>query len=60
MRPPFILEDVSGIELRFVDTQHAQDVPILALKDVQDLRTFQCRSVADTVIEKADRKDIYH
>ena len=48
MRPPFLLQDVSGAEFNNVKGEHADGVPALVLKDVQGLQVHNSAFMADT------------
>jgi polygalacturonase len=50
-RPPFVLDDVKGIELSRVKAQHATDSPAFLLKDVQDFSIHASYPLADKRIE---------
>ena len=53
-RPPFILEDVKGASFINVKASHKEGVPAFILKNVTDFSTFQCGSIPDKKIDKAD------
>jgi hypothetical protein len=57
-RPAFILDDVKDIAFNEVRAQTAQGVPAFMLKNVEDFRTHQCRPVADTQLDKVEKKDL--
>ncbi len=52
MRPPFILDDVKGAELNFVNAEKDNGVSSIKLKNVDDLEIFKCESVKDTTIDR--------
>lgn len=53
-RPPFILEDVNGASFINVKAPHAAGVPTFILRNVSDFKTFQCGTVPDKKIDKAE------
>jgi polygalacturonase len=57
-RPPFVLEDVKGIEFSHVQAQKADGVPSFVLINVEDLSIDHCAPVADTQAAKITRKEI--
>jgi hypothetical protein len=54
LRPAFMLEDVKGASFNNVMTSGVPGIPTFILKNVTGFRTFQCGSVADKKIDKAD------
>ncbi|NWJ52868.1 MAG: glycoside hydrolase family 28 protein [Bacteroidetes bacterium] len=52
LRPAFVLNDVKGAEFTNLKAQHATDVPIFVLKDVENLTTFKCKELKDIEIKK--------
>jgi polygalacturonase len=56
MRPGFVLEDVSGVELIHIKLPHTPEVPSLVLKNVKDFSITQSKPVADTQVESAEQK----
>jgi polygalacturonase len=50
-RPPFVLDDVKGVELSRVKAQHGTDTPAFLLKDVQDFSIHASYPLADKRIE---------
>jgi hypothetical protein len=57
-RPPFVLEDVKGIEFSHVQAQKADGVPSFVLMNVENLSIDHCAPVADTQAAKITRKEI--
>jgi len=58
MRPAFVLEDARSIQFRFIDARSADRGPTFSMKDVEDLRFYQCRSIPDTTIERIEQKEL--
>ena len=58
MRPGFVLDDVSGIELIHVKLPQTPEVPSLVLKKVKDFSITQSKPVVDTQVESADQKTL--
>jgi len=50
-RPPFLLNDVNGVEFTHVKAQHVTDSPVFLLKDVQDFSIHASYPLADKRIE---------
>jgi len=50
-RPVFVLEDVSDADFSRVRAEHAADVPIFILKDVEDFTARQCDGLPDTTLD---------
>jgi hypothetical protein len=57
-RPPFILNDVKGIDFRHVKAQHAESVPTFDLKNVEDFSTRDCWPVSDMRLERVATKKL--
>ncbi|GAA4730515.1 rhamnogalacturonidase [Flavisolibacter ginsenosidimutans] len=57
-RPPFILDDVKGAELRYIKAQKAPGASTVVLKNVKDVSIQQVRGLKDAMIQSADRKDL--
>ena len=55
-RPPFILEDVKGAELRFIKAQKNTGASTIMMKNVKDINIQQVQGVKDITINNADRK----
>ena len=55
-RPPFILDDVKGAELRYIKAQKAPNAATVVLKNVKDVNILQVQGVKDIRIQSADRK----
>jgi polygalacturonase len=58
MRPGFVLDDVSGVELIHIKLPPTSEVPSLLLKNVKDFSITQSKTVADTQIESAEQKTL--
>jgi hypothetical protein len=58
LRPGFVLDDVSGIELIHVKLPHTPEVPSLVLKNVKDFSITQSKPVADAQVESAEDKTL--
>jgi polygalacturonase len=58
MRPGFVLDDVSGVELVRVKLPQAPEVPSLVLKNVKDFSITQSKPVADTQVESTEQKKL--
>jgi polygalacturonase len=56
LRPAFLMNDVSGVELHNVKGQHAADVSTFVLKNVSDFNASQWWPFADTRLGKIDLK----
>ncbi len=52
LRSPFILDDVKGAELNFIQADKAVDVSTFKLKDIEGLKIFKCELVKDTTIDR--------
>jgi polygalacturonase len=53
-RPPFILEDVSGVNFMNIKAPHGDGIPFFILKNVKDFKTSGCGTLPDKKIDKAD------
>jgi polygalacturonase len=58
LRPAFWLNDVNGVEFLHVGAQHSMSVPIFDLRNVTDFSTHQCWPLADTRLEKVEKKKL--
>ena len=58
LRPGFVLEDVSGVDLIHLKLLSTQDVPSLVLKNVKDFSVTQSKPVADTQVESTEQKTL--
>src|SRR5713101_6262937 len=58
MRPGFVLDDVSGVELIHVKLPQTAEVPSLVLKNVKDFSITQSKPVADARLESAEQKTL--
>jgi polygalacturonase len=56
LRPAFILNDVKGVDFQHVKAQHAADVPVIALKNVEDFTIHQCKGLPDTRLERVEQR----
>jgi polygalacturonase len=57
-RPPFMLDDVKGAELRFVKAQKANGTPVVVLKNVADVSLQQVAGVKDANVKTAEKKSL--
>jgi polygalacturonase len=55
-RPAFVMNDVKGADFFRVRAQHGADLPTFALKDIEGFSVQQSWPLADTRLEKVDRK----
>ena len=55
-RPPFLLQDVSGVDFNHVSAQREDGVPAFVLRNITDFNIHDCKGVADTHIDRADQK----
>ena len=53
VRPPFVLEDVTGSEFNHVKADHMPGTAIFSLKDVKDFNTYRVRSLTDVHVDSA-------
>jgi len=51
LRPPFVLNDVKGAYFWRLKAQHALNVPIFTLSDVEDFSVQQSAPLSDTRFE---------
>jgi polygalacturonase len=58
MRPSFVLDDVSGVDLVHVKLPQVPEVPSLVLKNVKDFSIMQSKPVADTQVESTEQKSL--
>jgi polygalacturonase len=56
-RSAFVLEDVTDAAFVHVNAQHAADVPRFVLMKVGNFSTHGCPGVADTHLDRAERKE---
>ena len=57
-RSAFILSDVRGVELRHIKAQHAPNIPMFILKDVEEFSILQSQPLADTKFAKVKRQQL--
>lgn len=57
-RPPFLLEDVKGIELIGLKAQVPLNTKMIQLKNVEDLSLFQCSGIPNNTIKKAENRSL--
>jgi polygalacturonase len=57
-RPAFVLNDVRRVEFFHIQTPKTAGVPTFSLMDVTDFAVARCRSVPDTHIETAEKKEL--
>jgi polygalacturonase len=55
-RPAFVLEDVKDAEFRNVRADKAKGIPTFILMKVEDVRVKDSRPVADTRVDRAEKK----
>ena len=55
-RPPIVMNDVKGVDFFRLRAQHGADLPTFSLKDIEGFNLQQSWPLADTRIEKVDRK----
>jgi len=55
-RPPFLLSDVKGADLRHIKAQRSNDVPAFVLTDVEDFSLQQSQPLADTALKKVKQQ----
>jgi polygalacturonase len=58
LRPGFVLDDVSSIELVRVKLPQVPETPSLVLKNVRDFSIMQSKPVADTEVESTEQKTL--
>ena len=58
LRPAFILEDVKNADFHRVKAQHAPDVSVFLLKNVEGFGTHQCQPIPDVQLNHVDRKNL--
>jgi hypothetical protein len=47
---------VKGVDFQHVKAQHAPDVPVIALTNVEDFSIHQCKGLPDTRLERVEQK----
>jgi hypothetical protein len=57
-RPPFVMEDVKGLDVRHVRARHDNGVPVFRLNDVSNVDIKDCQDVPDTKKDRADRDQL--
>jgi polygalacturonase len=57
LRPAFFLDSVKDVEFNHVRAQHAAGVPTFVLKSVEDFLVAQSPGIADTKMQKVDKKE---
>lgn len=57
-RPPFILNDVKGVDFIHMKTQVSPQVPAFVLTNVEDFNIYQSRPIPDTHLDKVDLKNL--
>lgn len=55
-RPPFVLNDVKGVDLYGLRAQHGSSVPTFTLRAVEDFNLQQSRPLPDTLLDRVDAK----
>ncbi len=56
LRPPFLLQVVKGAEFNNVKAQHAPNVPVFVLKDIDGFKTWHSGSIPDTALDHVTDK----
>jgi hypothetical protein len=56
-RPPFVLQDVSDVELHDVNAEKAAGVPTAVLRNVERFRSYHSRAIPDVKIERVERRE---
>lgn len=56
-RPAFMLDDVKGIEFFRTNAQLSKDAKMFVLKNVSDFNIVDSRTVKDTKVERADKRE---
>ena len=54
VRPPLVIENVQGADLSNIKAEHRSDVPVLILRDVENLRAHRVQDVKDVVQGRVD------
>jgi len=57
-RPAFVLDDVHDATFSNIDAQKGDGAPQFILKNVTNFSTHQVNGVADTKVEKAEKKEL--
>ena len=57
-RPPFMLDDVKGAELRFIKAQKANGTPGIVLKNVTDVSIQQVQGIKDVNLKSSEKKTL--
>lgn len=57
-RPPFMLDDVKGAELRYIKAQKAAGASSIVLKNTKDVSIQQVQGVKDATFSAVNRKDL--
>jgi polygalacturonase len=55
-RPPFLLENVSGLDFQHITAQRARDVPTFVLRNVSDFSIHDCPGLLDAHFDRIDQK----
>jgi len=56
LRPAFVLWEAKGADFQHVNAQHAPDVPIFVLKNIEDFGLHQCKGLVDVRLDRIDRR----
>ncbi|HEY4423432.1 MAG TPA: glycoside hydrolase family 28 protein [Pyrinomonadaceae bacterium] len=54
LRPPFVLQDVNGVEFDHVTAQRAKDVPAFFFRNVLDFITHDFKGLPDTRLDRVE------
>jgi polygalacturonase len=57
-RPPFILNDVNGVDFRHLKAQHVGGVPTFDLKNIEEFSIRDCWPIPDMRLERVDSKKL--
>jgi hypothetical protein len=58
LRPAMVLEDVQHADFVHVKLQHAPNVPMFSLKNVEDFEIYQTRPLTDTHLDKVQQQTL--
>jgi polygalacturonase len=55
-RPPFFLQDVSGVDFNHVSAQRSAGAPAFVLRNIADFGIHDCKGVADAHFDRIDQR----
>ena len=58
LRPAMVLEDVQDADFVHMKLQHAPNVPMFSLKNVEDVEIYQTRPLPDTHLDKVQQQTL--